>query len=415
MADTTLTDEIWSRMCGTSSDTDVLIRALRVDHSWLPPSGPMRDSVMQARAAIAEMDKVVGTAADSIEIFAQHGWAPSGQIPILVYERALAAYRHGGGDLDAAENILVEGWNAESVLQYMGPRMNVLGAADPALRAIGAGRAELVSKAWAHHVAGAYEASVPLVLAQIDGITFDVTAGLDGGRGSTFFNNSKVSVIDDRTVAGFGKSLAVARRWWNRPVDETMTGDQVSDATTSRHGVLHGRDLTYGTRIASTKSFVLLLAVWEWSNALFGEVAQSRKAERYEQHAGSAGVDENGWRLDRRGFVETRLALRGVLFSQKSHLDSHGRFASDLGALRNDIRAALMLDGPTAGISFILGDAADQWYAWNQSASGWVFAVAMNSNGWDGTYYWDGLGAPPPPGSAWRSTDDGNWSGDCHW
>ncbi|MBK8558449.1 hypothetical protein [Candidatus Amarobacter glycogenicus] len=52
--------------------------------------------------------------------------------------------------------------------------------ADEELGQLCRARAELVEKALKHHQAGAYEASVPIVLAQIDGLVRDMTDGVHG-------------------------------------------------------------------------------------------------------------------------------------------------------------------------------------------------------------------------------------------
>ena len=66
-------------------------------------------------------------------------------------------------------------------------------------------RGRLIGRAWDHHVAGAYEASIPIVLAQIDGITADATLSPTGRRGKMFFfpsGSHYVEVVDDTTLLG---------------------------------------------------------------------------------------------------------------------------------------------------------------------------------------------------------------------
>ena len=56
----------------------------------------------------------------------------------------------------------------------------------------------------------------------------------------------------------------------------------------------------------------------------------------------------------------------------------------------------------------------DSWWASERSDAGWLFAIGAAE---DTTCYLDDATEPiaGPPGAGWRSTDDGNWSGDCYW
>jgi hypothetical protein len=57
----------------------------------------------------------------------------------------------------------------------------------------------------------------------------------------------------------------------------------------------------------------------------------------------------------------------------------------------------------------------DSWWACRQSESGWTFAIGRTPT--SGPWYFDDADPPtaPPPGTGWRTEDDGNWSGDCYW
>ena len=108
--------------------------------------------------------------------------------------------------------------------------------------------------------------------------------------------------------------------------------------TLNRNAVLHGRELAYDTRLNSTKAFVLLAAVWEWASDKLAQEANRRKEARYEAHAGSEEVDENGWRLDRRGFIDARGSLRELAIAHRSFMRTEGR-VGEIDELRADIAA----------------------------------------------------------------------------
>jgi hypothetical protein len=137
--------------------------------------------------------------------------------------------------------------------------------------------------AWEHHQKGAYEASVPIVLAQVDGITHDATACAETPTGRSSFSTNparQADVADNETLAGIEHGLpAVRDRYSEQCVSSGARG------TAKRHGVMHGRELRYDTRINSTKSFVLLLAIWEWASRRLAAEAARRKEARYAEQA----------------------------------------------------------------------------------------------------------------------------------
>lgn len=256
---------------------------------------------------------------------------------------------------------------------------------------------------------GAFEASIPIVLAQVDGIVSDATTSDDAHEGKRFFSSGahQADVIDEETLAGINEALPAVRDWFSESYWQTD-----SQQTANRHGVMHGRELAYDTAVNSTKCFVLLLAIWEWASRVFQKEAERRKSNRYQAHAGSDEVDERGWRYDRRGFTQTRLALKNLDLAQRSHRDSTNRYGT-LDEVRNHVVASLLYKGE--GLEVLVDVADDGWWAWSRSESGWVFALANSFD--SGPWYYDDREPPaaPPPAPGWRLADDGNWSGDCYW
>jgi hypothetical protein len=90
------------------------------------------------------------------------------------YEEALATYDQTNS-ADVAEQILVGGWNADGSLALRLRRLLNFGSDDDHWTRIFRNRYTLVQKALMHHCNGAYEASVPIVLAQADGMVLDLT------------------------------------------------------------------------------------------------------------------------------------------------------------------------------------------------------------------------------------------------
>ncbi len=115
------------------------------------------------------------TTAGSILVFAPIGWAPTGCNPADVYTEAWRRYE-ATSSVDEAERILVEGWNSDDWLRIGVMPLQGVGAGDQRLGPVAQQRWRLVEKALRHHQAGAYEASVPIVLAQVDGLARDFGA-----------------------------------------------------------------------------------------------------------------------------------------------------------------------------------------------------------------------------------------------
>ena len=359
--------------------------------------------------SLARFDQSTIALAEATLFFTERGWVISSFVPTDAYGEAIELRRSGASDQDI-DDALTDVWNTPGgPLEILAARLKILGAADPALAAIAAQRARLVERAWAHHQAGAYEASIPIVLAQIDGVTHDATTSLDRPKGRTFFSktNAQADVLDDATVAGIDYGLTAVRHWFSAEVE--VSGGHGGG---SRHGVLHGRDVTYDTKANSTRCFVLLLAVWEWANRRLAGEAERRKQARYDQHAGSDDTDENGWRLDRRGFTTARLRLRMVGNLQQQYWHERGKYATgrELAVYPPAIRQLQISDLANVDIEVH----QEAYWAALRSESGWVFAIGASA---DTTFYCDDH-APPekaPPGPKWRTTDDGNWCGDCYW
>ncbi len=354
-----------------------------------------------------KMERNALTVTEAMLAFTNLGWAISSFVPVDAYQDVLALRSKGGTD-DEIDAALTTVWNECQALNSLPTRIKVLGAGDDTLAEIAAERSRLVEFAWAHHINESYEASIPIVLAQVDGITHDATTTSTDPKGRTFFStrlDRQADVTDAETLAGIEFGLPAVRDWFSASVVKSA-----AHGTVSRHGVMHGRELRYDSKSNSTKSFVLLLAVWEWANRQLGAQAEARRQARYDEHAGSDGEAANGWRLDRRGFSDTRTRLKKLALAQSAYHDRHAGYGS---------RFALMTD--PASVSLVERDAfanvvarQEAWRAWLRSDAGWVFGIG----GRDGqTYYFDGDEPIDtfPPTQGWRTGDEGNWSGDCHW
>ncbi len=183
--------------------------------------------------------------------FASRGWVAYWGLGIAAARGALEISDEG--DIDAAEQFLADYYDRD-VLEE--------GIASACASSIAFGKRErLLRKAMEDHLEGRYHASVPVVLAQIDGIAIDLT-------GRYFFANRRIytdhadhmTAVD--TIAGHPSGLRALAEVLGEYRGQTTAQPLV---TPYRHGVAHGRDLEYDTKLVSSKCFAALLAVAEWA------------------------------------------------------------------------------------------------------------------------------------------------------
>jgi hypothetical protein len=307
--------------------------------------------------------KSLSDIARSIMLFAPIGWAPSGFNHEPTITAALETY-DATASLDAAEKALVEGWNQSGMFRFCHTRLLGLAPDDDEMREFSHKRADLIEKALAHHNAGAFEASVPIVLAQVDGIVLDMTEGRNG----FFYRPGDLAHLrDNDTVSGTDEGLSSLQRYFG--ITQNSTG---TSGLLSRHGILHGRELGYDTRTNSTKCFVLLLAIVEWAQPKARQLVDRRRAEREAQFAGVEGVDDEGRRLDRRGFRDVRMALNDLWFDQlmQFHLTGRYELTPKPSSKRTQEQHARLKQ-----LSVVCAQDGRQFGAWRATPSGWILGV----------------------------------------
>jgi hypothetical protein len=357
--------------------------------------------LMQLRGPIDQARTLLSDMASAIVVFTPLGWAPSSRAPTDVYADALEVYRHTSSG-EEAEQRLVAGWNETDRLRYRILPVRGLGMGHDPLHDKFLQRSRLVEKALNHHNNGAYEAAVPIVLAQVDGIVSDLT---DPPR--DFFGKQRKAthLVDTTTIAGLPQGLQPLRLLFSEDMKETGATGMLS-----RHGILHGRELGYDTKINSTKAFVLLLAIIEWAQPRARARVEYLEREREERYAGSEETDEEGRRLDRRGFQEARESLRWLATVQSVWFQREGVYSADLDELQPGDLGDSALRGK-ASITLIRSADRREFWAWRKTIPAFYFGVA----GRDGDE-WLYAGPNRPQGGLgsgldWRPAD-GPWPPD---
>lgn len=181
-------------------------------------------------------------------LYLPRGWIASESIH---FEAMRIATELGeANDLEAGEAQLMLAHDSE-FLKHMLHRLMAVKAFRP--------RWPLVEKALEDHAEARYHASVPVVLAQIDGLVWDLANG-------TFYDpKAGMKLYAANTIAGHPEGLAALAAQMSKPRHKT-TESVLS--LPYRHGVLHGRDLGYATKENSTKALCALAALHAWATRI---------------------------------------------------------------------------------------------------------------------------------------------------
>ncbi|MCC2313474.1 hypothetical protein [Cellulomonas xiejunii] len=343
-------------------------------------------------AEIAELhskrERLIRDGAANLDALGRRGWGVTGlPVPDLTHARKLLNEGHP----DRADELLADLWDDDERTGRVVARVRGLGAQDPALRELSNHRRRLLARARDHHHAGAYEASVPLVLAQVEGITADVTGG------KLFFSKTgKAADLEDLSrFVSLTAGLPSVRQVYIADVKTTQAAGALS-----RHGILHGRELAFDTKVVSAKVWSMLADVVEWATPLAATIAQTRVDERRAARAGSNEVNARGQRLDDREFFQTRETLRWLSVVQLGQHRNTGRFHPDLitgWRLTNADFTRRRL--PEAhGVESRVTREGQQWWAWRTTVSGWVLGVGLEADGGRFVERMYAGSVPPPEG-----------------
>lgn len=175
------------------------------------------------------------------------GWATFEDMDAAVARKAVLLAEVG--DLEGAEDVLVHHFDAETLREGIERLCKQI----PEFRT----RSTLLFAAVEDHRERRYHASVPVALAQLDGVAHDLT-------GHTFFARPEKAdhlVLHD-SISGHPSGLAtlagtMSQGRWKTSVSETYVP--------YRHGIMHGRDLGYANQRTSAKSLAALLALGSWA------------------------------------------------------------------------------------------------------------------------------------------------------
>ena len=338
--------------------------------------GVEEETIEAARAAPGQFKELVGRLETVAATLAPLGWIAFGAMPSEEYVRAAQLVEKGNSE--AAEDLLVEVW--EERLELALQPLKLL-YEDQSRAAIGHGRLMIMREALASYAEERYAGAVMLTLSQIDGIVYDMT----GQEAKSFFaSGAKAGHLKDQeTLAGHPSGLIVLARLFNKDRRETSV-----EGDLRRHGIVHGRELEFGSKRNAIKTFVALFSVLEWAGPIAAAETTRLRSEREARYAGSEETDEEGRRLDRRGFDRAQRALTTIELYQQARFDRVG-YARDVRELEaNDEFSSVV------GIQMVCSTDGSSFRAWAPTEGGIVFGIAGELGEQVG---WRYQGISPPP------------------
>ena len=183
------------------------------------------------------------------ELFAERGWIFYESFDFEVAQEAIELAE--SGDMEAAEMTLVSFYDPERIEK----RLLVLGQINEFRP-----RIDLAEKALVDYEAGRYHACVPVVLSLIDGFVQDVYVSVHGE--TLDFSSREATFEAWDSMAAHPTGLEKLRGTFLKGRKKTRT-EEIS--VPYRHGIMHGMDLGYDTKLVAAKTWATLFAVREWA------------------------------------------------------------------------------------------------------------------------------------------------------
>ncbi|GAA5227012.1 hypothetical protein [Paeniglutamicibacter antarcticus] len=338
-----------------------------------------------------EYHRLMDSMEEALELLVPRGWAPF-SMDTKAVEEAISLLRNGNEE--EADTLLAGQWDGEGSwrTKRVHTRVSVLGAGEGQndYHGIFKERARLLWKAREHHEAGSYEASIPLIHAQMEGIVMDVA----GGKKFYTKGTHKADLVDPSQLVSIEACLAALQATYGQNVPATQTAGSLS-----RHGIAHGRELAYDTRVNSAKNWSVLDALVAWARPMAALEAQRLREEKESANAGRTGADELGRRIDDREFRQTKNMLRKLQTSAAGWHRQKGKFRNDLVggvyAAKDFVKVGLPENHGTR--MEISSDGQYAWF-WRETISGWFLAAAVGVQE-RGFGEWLYSGPCPPHGS----------------
>jgi hypothetical protein len=202
----------------------------------------------------SELDKIPGLAAQFEQLgsapdrFNKHylprGWLYFERLNSDVANSAISLAEHGS--LEEGEKWLLNHFSHETVRLHL-KAMSAVQACRPRMKLLGLAATDYEEER--------YHACVPVVLAQIDGLVRDLDEEFFDKKGAR-------NLVAYDSVSAHPEALPALAKVLSKHQGTTV--DSPIEIP-YRHGILHGRELGYASRITAAKSWVALFSLRDWA------------------------------------------------------------------------------------------------------------------------------------------------------
>ncbi len=235
----------------TADGLDALLGFLKPFELFLPAS--TREAFRKSREDVKETrraaERLFALPDRFNDYFAKRGWIAFGQLSTIVMEEAVALA--DAGKLDDAERILVEHWTPDLIRLKMN-RLKQVEAFIP--------RVKMAWEAEELYDIGRFSASTMLVLAIADGLVQVTSARFLNKNRNLSADGTDLSAWD--SIAGHSTGLNQLKELFFKTRGTT---NEEPLTMPFRHGIMHGMDVNFNSRLVAAKTWALLFAVGEWA------------------------------------------------------------------------------------------------------------------------------------------------------
>jgi hypothetical protein len=195
---------------------------------------------------LSQKTKGLASIADEFnEKFSKYGWIASEDMSVPLMEQAVKTFSEYG--IEKAEDFICKSFD-DAYFSLHSHRMQALWVWKDTPRS------RLLNLAYIDHKEGRYHASIPVVLAQIDGLSFDTNR-------KSFFDKKSALIIEN-SIAAHESGLRNLSDRTSKQRTKTLANPLNFPY---RHGILHGRELAYDNELVSAKCFFTLFAMRPWA------------------------------------------------------------------------------------------------------------------------------------------------------
>ena len=176
------------------------------------------------------------------------GWPPAGRLPVAQIDRLIAGFRKGEIDRITAIRQIVEHHTPQQLRQMLDEWLLNPWLAD---------RGKILTSAIEIHLDGHYEASIPTLLPQIEGVVVR-QAGITGRskQQKVITAAQKLLGVDDTEPDASGYSVRIAE-WVEKEFFEGFTLGSGVVPSFSRNAILHGYDTAYASEENSLRCILV--------------------------------------------------------------------------------------------------------------------------------------------------------------